>query len=226
MAKAEFYQFEIDAVKATTPKGRVKWPKLNEPDTHFDEKKPMYGTKFLLSPEDAKPLIAEIDRLTKAAVAEVKKAKKGKKVKIADPMYTNEVDKEGEETGMIEFNFRRRAGGERKDGTMWSIELPKFDAKAKATTVRITGGSLCKISLELTPFYVPATGVGVSGKIVGVQVLEVATFEKSADELGFEVEDDFDGQDDEESDEDEDDEDEDEGDEESEEDEDEDSIPF
>jgi hypothetical protein len=188
------------AVSGVTPIGIAVYPKLNVPDTKFNDKG-VYSTKLRLTEEDAAPLIEMIDAMIEAAFDEALNnastplAKK--KIKKADPPYHAEEDDQGNATGYILFNFKKVASGVTKDGREWKFVCPVYDAKLKPvdlTKVNIGGGSLIKVAFMATPFDVPATGVGVTLRLEAVQVLEAKSFgQKDASEYGFCAEEDYDG---------------------------------
>lgn len=183
---------------SVTPAGRAIFPRLNEPDTKFNEDG-VYTVTLALEGEEAQAMIEVIEEAKKEAMAMAKKQIKGKKKpKEADLPYFEVLDENEEETGEIGFKFKMKASGvSKKTGKRWERRPALFDAKTKrinADTTQIWGGSIIKVSYTADPYYVPALGAGVSLRLEGVQVIELVTAGgKSASDLGFGEEDGYEG---------------------------------
>jgi hypothetical protein len=84
---------------------------------------------------------------------------KGKKIKLQEQdFYSKVVDENGDETGEVEFNFKRTASGvSKKTNEPWAIKPDLFDAKGKplAADARVFGGSIVKVSFEVVPYDTP-----------------------------------------------------------------------
>ncbi len=182
-----------------TPRGIAKWITVNAPDTKFKDEGE-YRVTLLLKGKDADTLKARIDDAIKTAVVEAKANKANEKhkksIKAADAPYKADVDKEGNETGFTAFNFKAKASGKRKDGTIWTFKPRVFDATAlpiDLTKVQVWGGSEVKVSYEMSLYgvsnYSPKVGAGVSLKLAAVQVLKLKTGTgKDATAFGFTAE--------------------------------------
>lgn len=162
----------------TTPKGTAKWVTLGKPDTKY-KKEGQYRVTMLLSPELAKPIQEMIDK----AIEEEKKLykadpkNKGKKIKDADLPYKMDLDKEGNETGLVSFNFTAKASGVRPDGTTWTFRPAVMDATGKgkvSPNISIFGGSILKVAYHISS-WATAIGIGASLKLQAVQVIELKT---------------------------------------------------
>lgn len=190
-----------------TPKGVFVYPHLNKPDEREfkdgTKAKPAFKARLKLEGESAEKLREFIDGKVeesyKAAVAELKavtdpKAKAKAKAKLAKLdralPYEAELDKEGNETGSLLFNFKQNAEIKLKDGTIKKAKVPVFDAIGKAidlSTVMIGGGSEGYISFSTRPYYMNATDkAGVSLDLLAAQITDLKQFgERSADSFGF-----------------------------------------
>lgn len=174
--------------------GRALWPKLTEPDTHFD-KEGVFRTKLILAPEDKEALeeiLASLrDEAVQKAVEEAKskgKAVKADKVKLADLPLTELTDKDtGEGTGEFAAGCKCKASGVSKDGRKWDRKVPIFDARGSliADVPEIWNGSRLKVNVLAKPFYVPSLGAGASLQLKGVQIIELATAGQDAASFGF-----------------------------------------
>lgn len=199
--------------KFTTPKGLFKFPSLSTPDYGSDDYPDPNGSYkvavvFDKDSPDAKALIAKLEPEYKAALSAAKEefdglkakskdalAKKGITKPVANALYHDVYDRETDEpTGQIEFRFKRKASGTRKDGSTWNSPRPGlFDAALNKIPpqVEIWGGSEGKVNFEVQPYFIPGTAAaGVSLKLVGAQVIDLVTKggNLSADQMGFEEE--------------------------------------
>lgn len=194
-------------ISKETPKGLVLvipglalWPKLTEPDTHFD-KEGVFRTKLILTGAD-KDALEDIlltlrEEAVQNAVSEAKskgKAIKADKVKLADLPLTELTDKEtGEGTGDYAISCKCKASGVSKDGRKWDRKVPLFDARgtliSPSDAPEIWNGSSLKVNVLAKSFYVPALGAGASLQLKGVQIITLATAGQDASSFGFEAED-------------------------------------
>ena len=188
-------------VSGVTPAGEAVFPKIVVPETKFDADG-TYSLKLRLpdGPE-ADTLIAKIDEVRELAhqmaVNNAPNAAAAKKIRMADPSYGRELDREtGEETGNWLFNFKMKASGvSKKTGKPWSRKPALFDAKGQpiigmTKNEEIWAGSVVKIAYELRPFYSPSFGAGCSQNLQAVQVIELVSGEgRSAEDFGFGEED-------------------------------------
>lgn len=161
----------------TTPKGIAQYPWLSKPDTKFDEEG-QYKVNLILSQEDAKPLIQQINESFAQNLKEETKKNKGKDIKTANPPYSDELDDDGKPTGNIVIKFKSKA-----------IYPPAiFDAQGNVMKdSNIWGGSEIRVNGSIAPYYVPLIGAGVSLRLRAVQVIEyVEGGTGSADRFGFE----------------------------------------
>lgn len=194
-------------VSITSPRGVFVFPKLNEPDYGTkDYPKPdgEYSLKFRLKADEPateafiKKLQPHYDAAIEEAEAEFKKLKVETRKKLGkvtpNELYTTLYDPDTEEpTGEIEFKFKMKASGTRKDGKKWTRKPDLFDARMNkvAAGINIWGGSEGKVSFLVSPYFIPGTAAaGLSLKLAGVQVIElVSNGSRSASSYGFEEED-------------------------------------
>lgn len=192
---------KIKIYKGTTPKGIFKFPKLTSPDYGSNDYPDPDGSykvtlvmpqaqaqKFIdqLQPEFDKAMELGQEAFNKLPVANRKKLGEVK----AQDFYAEVYDKDTEEpTGEIEFRFKSKASGKRKDGKEWSRTMAIFDAKGTpAKNIKeIWGGTEGKVSFTASPYFVAATGtVGLSLRLEAVQILKlVAGGSRDAAGYGF-----------------------------------------
>lgn len=175
-----------------TPAGIALWPHLVEPDDYAGQLN--YKTGVVLDPKDpgVSEFIAMLDEASLKAynegVAELK-ALGGKNIPLAKSIvqkvpYDLEYDDEGEETGRVIVQCKSKAAGiNQKTQKKWERKIPLFDsgkgkgrpAKIPHGSVRVWGGSVIKVEVELFPYC--ATGLklaGVSLRIKSAQILQAA----------------------------------------------------
>lgn len=155
----------------TTPVGTAIYPWITKADTKFNPEGD-YRCKLRIPSEEAQKLMKEVTEATDKAVNEATLEKK-KKVKVAPVPFTEVIDDNGQETGEIDFNFKRKASFLNKEGKKVDIRIPIFDSAGnQVNDINLFGGSKIKISFEMIP-YSTAIGTGVSLRMLAVQVLEL-----------------------------------------------------
>ncbi len=183
-----------------TPEGTLVFGHLVKPGTEYNPDGD-YLAIMRFSSEDAEELIEKIEAAYEANYENIKKQKKGKRIKKAELPFREEVDQDTDEpTGNLIFTFKQRAGGINKDGERWSRRIPIFDAKGKpikTTDLDIWSGSTLKIAFEISGYFVASIGAGVSLRLKAVQVLNLveggsadAEFFGFTEEEGFSIEED------------------------------------
>jgi hypothetical protein len=180
-----------------TPKGVAVWPNLNAPDTKF-KPEGEYTSKLAFDPNlpEVQAMISKFeairDELFKAEIANADTPAKRKaleKFNVA-PVFTEELDKEGDETGRILINFKMKASGvSQKTNKPWSRKPTIFDSKGVEikNPPTIGGGSTLRVACELGGGPVPSAKLFyLSPKLVGVKLLELVTFgSMSSKDMGF-----------------------------------------
>ena len=144
-----------------SPKGIAKYPHFLEPDTQGKFPTGKYSTKLIMSPADAKPLIAVIDAMAKG-------------LKSGDPKlpYKFELVKDGEakkKSGNIQFSFSSKFAPVLMDGKNQPINLKKM-----AKDFDIGSGSTVRIAGELYSY-----DTGISLQMQQVQLLDLVNGRES-----------------------------------------------
>jgi hypothetical protein len=180
---------EKPVAKGVTPKGVGQYVWLNKPDNY--EGKESYKVNLRMTPEEAEPLIEKLTPHWEAAKeAGVKAFKanpknKGKPVPNVTPLFSEVFDAEGNETGLVEFKFKRAASGIKKDGTPWHIKPDLFSSTGKPWDDRaIYSGSVLKIGYEAFPYATPQA-IGLSLRLMAAQVVVLKSGSRDADAYGF-----------------------------------------
>jgi hypothetical protein len=183
-------------INYVSPAGVAIFPRVNKPDTKFN-KAGVYSAKLKFKSDDAALLafiakytetLDEFEVATKEKLAADKKTAKRaaslSRVEIGKP----EMDDNDDETGYTVINFKLNASYTDEKSGKTTTYVPKlFDAKNKATTVSVWGGSILKIAGTVNPYYVAKDNeIGISFRMSGVQILKLVTGNgQSAERMGF-----------------------------------------
>jgi hypothetical protein len=180
-----------------SPKGRARWPKLNEPERKFNAKGE-YTVELALEGEVAQEFKDQVDQLIEAEYVTLCKREGKKKLKRANPPYKMVTDQNGEETGELAFKFKMKALVETRDGRSWEQRPDLYDAKGKPMDENIGGGSIIRVSADAFGWYTASLGAGVSLRLAAVQVIDLVSVGGSdakshgfQEEEGFESNEDF-----------------------------------
>jgi len=181
----------------TSPKGIAQWPRLNEPDYKY-KPEGEFSVKLAYDPNDGdvqkmvKTLEKKRDELFAAWLSE-----NPKKKKIAEvaPVFAEEMDEDGEETGRITITFKMRHKVTSKKTKKTFLLTPDiFDAHKRLmkNPPKIGSGSTLRVSFEVGGFFVEsAKKFYLTIRMVAVQVIDLVEWGvRDADSYGFDEEDD------------------------------------
>lgn len=143
-----------------TPKGYLKFPKLNTPDTYKGDTK--YKTGLVLDPNepDVQAFITKLEKIRDEHIEKVKQAliadgKPGLAKKVASrEVVKDELDREGNETGMVVINAAMKAEyKDRQSSEMKKLNPKFFDAKGQRIkrAPEIWGGTVARLGVDLMP---------------------------------------------------------------------------
>ena len=101
-----------------------------------------------------------------------------------------EEDEDGNETGNVLFNFKRKAVRIDKKGNEKPVKLVLFDSVGRPVEqegLELWGGSEIAVAFKLVPFYTAGVGVGVSHRIEAIQIIKAVAGgdNRSAEQFGF-----------------------------------------
>lgn len=165
-----------------TPRGVASWPHLNSPDTKFN-KDGTWHTKLVFDPnkpEDA-AFLAGLEERRDAYIEGLKLTldKKQLKALTVNSIVSDELDQEGDETGMKVVSFKMYATGTGKNGEVTKREPRFFDAKGKKITLaqlpKLAGGSILKIEYAISEYHKPK-GSGITLYLNNVQVIKAVEY--------------------------------------------------
>jgi hypothetical protein len=178
----------------TTPKGTFQYPKFFTPDTKFDEAGVYSGTLVLdLTDEKVKGLLKQLEDALKDAIETAKKdaTKKGKKPpKVCqDKPWT--VD---EEAGTLTLRAKKKATfKDKKTDEIVNTKLAVFgpdNTPMKDPGYLLGSGSVGRMTVQISPFGVDKAspiGVGISLRLLAVQILEAREYERDGASFGFDA---------------------------------------
>jgi hypothetical protein len=172
-----------------TPPGIARQAFLNKPSTKYDAAG-VFSVKLEYDPADVSEHIERFNRLIEERVAEeIRKNPKIKKIiKTASP-FAPVLDDEGDETGRITLNFKRKHKQELKDGSIKINKVKLLDGDGNAVTEDIWSGSTLQARYFITPYFSEKDKeVGVSLKLTHVLVIDLVSGGEGNDDpesLGF-----------------------------------------
>lgn len=186
----------------TSPPGSAIWPALTNP-TNFKGEGPLfYECKIKLDHRDdgVEDFLAQLSDAVSSGMEPLneQRVRMGEKPltkaqfkKRAPLPFQDELDDEGNETGMVIVKSKLRA--ERKvKGAMVAQRPALFDAAGLQFNfdTPIWSGSTIKIAIQPAPYFVPALGYGITLRLRAAQILKVvnaANENLDADAFGFET---------------------------------------
>ena len=168
----------------TTPKGKAVYPRIDTPDTKFDDDG-LYSCKLHVSEGDFKAFEASLKPELEAAY-KAECAKQGKdKLRMASSSPVRITD-----DGDYEIFAKQKAKVHTKTKGTLEFSVATFDSLGKKIdTPKIGSGSELKLAAEVSPWFVPSQGFGYTLRLRAVQVIDLVEYGGgSSDGFGFGVE--------------------------------------
>jgi len=187
--------------RLVSPRGIAVWPRLNEPDYKFKEEGE-FSCRTKFDPADAAyaEFKAKLEKLRDEAFAKFcsENPKKKKTAKVV-PVYRDELDDEGDETGMEIINFKmKHKVTAKKTGKVYKLKPTIMNAKRVILdpAPSVGGGSTVRVSFELFPYFNEKDKeFGLSFRLIAVQIIDLVEFgSRSNDRNDFDDEDGYDGE--------------------------------
>lgn len=169
----------------TTPKGKAVWPRIDTPDTKFDEDG-VYSCKLHVSEGDFKAFEAVVKPQLEAAYnAECSRQGKDKiRMAASSPLRINDE-------GDYEIYAKQKARVHTKSKGTLEFSITAVDSQGKKiTTPKIGSGSTLKMAVEVNTWFVPSQGFGYTLRLRAVQVLDLIEYGSGGDSFGFGAEED------------------------------------
>lgn len=170
--------------KFVTPAGIAVFPRLNRPDTKYNE----YGTysaDLRIPVEEAKPLLKELGAVYKGHVGSVHP--KFPPRKDRDSIWYFEQDEDGDFLKDHVILKLRAKNLKTKTGEIWDRKPKLFDAEGNRikSLPNVGGGTVMKVSFEADCYSGKATGVRLIPQ--AVQIIDLVEYEEggSAEDYGF-----------------------------------------
>lgn len=164
----------------TTPQGKAVYPRIDTPDTKFNEDG-LYSCKLHVSEDDFRAFELGIDKLYNAAYDAECKAH-GKKLKQS-PNKPVRITPDGD------FEIYAKQVAQRQTKTKGLIEFTVacFDSDGnKISTPKIGSGSELKLAVEPNFWFIPSQGFGYTLRLKAVQVIDLVEYGGgSSDSYGF-----------------------------------------
>ena len=174
--------------------GSAQWAKVLEPDTKWN---PLgdYSINLQMSQANSAEMCERLEQIVQEEFNKAIKEKPPLKNTLTTQAVVNTVyDKEtGDDTGKVEFKFKLKAKGQRKDGSYYEQQPAVIDAKKQPLPkdMLIGNGSRVKVAFEPIPYIMQSTKkVGVSLRLKAVQVIDLVEYGNSATSV-FDEEDGF-----------------------------------
>lgn len=170
----------------------LNYPKLNKPDTKFNDDGE-YTVQFNLDPKNEahRAILSELKRRAEAAHAAAA-ANNPKKKKIVKNMPWQE-----NEDGTFRIKAKQAAIIVPKKGAKMGqrveMSVPRFDALGQPmdANIEIWSGTVANVSITTFDYFTPKGEAGASLRLAGVQIVDLVTRGGSnASGLGFGVEED------------------------------------
>ena len=164
----------------TTPKGKAVWPRIDTPDTKFDEDG-VYSCKLHVSEGDFKAFEAIVKPKLDAAYKEECSRQGKDKIRMAasSPLRINDE-------GDHEIYAKQKAKVHTKSKGTLEFTIAAVDSQGKKITMpKIGSGSTLKMAVEVNTWFVPSQGFGYSLRLRAVQVLDLIEYGDGDSSFGF-----------------------------------------
>ncbi len=158
----------------TTPVGELVYPWVSRPDVRYDPDG-VFQTKLLLPFEGAQELIAKLEGVRSDFVATLDVAKQ-KTYNVA-PVFEDELDEEGEETGNVLIKVKLKALVTPREGDPFTQAPVIINAEDGSKVEEpVYGGTMAKLKGQIVPYTNAASKLaGVTLRLRAVQVHELVT---------------------------------------------------
>ena len=163
----------------TTPKGKAVWPRIDTPDTKFDEDG-VYSCKLHVSEGDFKAFEAIVKPKLDAAYKEECSRQGKDKIRMAasSPLRINDE-------GDHEIYAKQKAKVHTKSKGTLEFTIAAVDSQGKRIGMpKIGSGSTIKMAVEVNTWFVTSQGFGYTLRLRAVQILDLIEYGGQSD-FGF-----------------------------------------
>jgi hypothetical protein len=155
----------------TSPKGTAVWPRIDTPDTKFDEDG-LFSCKLHVSEGDFKAFEAQINKEVDAAYKAECSSQGKDKVRLAPSKPIRITD-----DGDYEIFAKQKAKVHTKSKGTLDFSVACYDSKgSKIDTPKIGSGSQLKMAVEVNTWFVPSQGFGYTLRLRAVQVIDLVEY--------------------------------------------------
>lgn len=164
----------------TSPKGTAVWPRIDTPDTKFDEDG-VFSCKLHVSEGDFKAFEAQINKQVEADY-KAECASQGKdKLRRAASCPLRITD-----DGDYEIYAKQKAKVHTKSKGTLEFSIAAYDSQGKKIeTPKIGSGSTLKMAVEVNTWFVPSQGFGYTLRLRAVQVIDLVEYGVGEGSVGF-----------------------------------------
>lgn len=164
-----------------TPVGTAQWPRVNTPDTRFDEDGE-YRCNLIIDKKEFAQFKKSLLKLYEEAYVKEQENQGKKKLKKWDSFPCFE-DEEGNHV----IKTKRKAAWTDRDGNKKPNQVAIHDAKGAPILESpiIGGGSKLKLCVRPKFWFTGMLGFGCSLDLLAVQVLELADYQPQGTNFGF-----------------------------------------
>ena len=167
----------------TTPVGTALYPRLNTPDTKYNEDG-VYSCKLILDKAGYDQVMSQITPWFEAEYERLVKESGKKRLDISTklPIKVNE-------DGDYEFNAKQVAQKETKKGLItFAVALVDSAGVKINDAPSIGSGSRLKLCVEPYAYFSPLLGVGYTLRLKAAQILELKEYAGGGSSFGFDAE--------------------------------------
>lgn len=155
----------------TSPKGTAVWPRLDTPDTKFDEDG-LYSCKLHVSEGDFNAFELQINEVVEQAYKNECAAQGKDKVRRADSKPIRITDE-----GEYEIHAKQKAKVHTKSKGTLEFSIVAYDSKgSKIQMPKIGSGSTLKLAVEVNTWFVSSQGFGYTLRLRAVQVIDLVEY--------------------------------------------------
>lgn len=176
----------------TTPKAVVLWSNLHAPNTKFNAEG-VYDISVIIQDADFKEIKSKLEDLQIKAAKEYQTTYRKKPSMANSAPFKRDVDKEtGEELPQWVLKAKMPAKATvNMNVTERKPTVVDSQLKPVPSGTIVGRGSIVKVNILFSPYFVPAIGLGISAKLKAVQIIELSS-SGGADPLrGFSTEEGF-----------------------------------
>jgi len=155
----------------TTPKGKAVWPRIDTPDTKFDEDG-VYSCKLHVSEGDFKAFEAIVKPKLEAAYKDECSRQGKEKIRMAasSPLRINDE-------GDHEIYAKQKAKVHTKSKGTLEFSITAVDSQGKKIDMpKIGSGSTLKMAVEVNTWFVPSQGFGYTLRLRAVQIFDLIEY--------------------------------------------------